>query len=174
MLEKYNRYKLLKIFLFSPSESFRLRELSRLSKISPPSVMNYLKEFEKEELIKIFKKREIPYYQSNIDNEDFVFYRKIAVLYELHNSGLIDYLWEKLAPESIILYGSYAKGEFIEQSDIDIFIVGKEGKIELGNYEKKLNATIHLMFEEETKNIPKNLRNNLCNGVVLRGYFKVF
>ena len=46
MLNKYNRYKLLKIFLFNPTESFRLRELSRLSKISPPSVVNYLKEAE--------------------------------------------------------------------------------------------------------------------------------
>ncbi len=49
MLEKYNKYKLLKIFLFNPIESFRLRELSRLSGISPPSVMAYLKEFEDED-----------------------------------------------------------------------------------------------------------------------------
>ncbi|UZE93864.1 MAG: nucleotidyltransferase domain-containing protein [Candidatus Pacearchaeota archaeon] len=174
MLEKYNKYKLLKIFLFSPSDSFRLRELSRLSKISPPSVMNYLREFEKKELIRRFKKRNIPYYQAIMDNENFVFYRKLAVLYELHSSGLIDYLWEELAPEAIILYGSYAKGEFIEYSDIDLFIIGKEKEINCNKFEEKLNARIHLMFEKEVKKIPKNLKNNLCNGIVLKGYFKVF
>jgi len=50
MLNKYNRYKLLRLFLDSPTESFRLREIARLTKISPPSVINYLKEFEKEGL----------------------------------------------------------------------------------------------------------------------------
>ena len=59
MLKKYNKYKILKIFLDSPTESFRLRELSRLSNISPLSVMNYLKEFEKERLIKRFVKRDL-------------------------------------------------------------------------------------------------------------------
>lgn len=173
MLEKYNRYKLLKVFLFSPGDSFRLRELSRISKISPPSVINYLKEFEKEELIKTYKKRGVPYYQANVDNENLIFYKKLAVLYELYDSGLINYLWEKLAPEAIILYGSYAKGEFTEQSDIDLFIIGKEKKVDCAEFEKKLSANIHLMFEKEAKSIPKNLKNNLCNGIVLKGYFKV-
>ena len=173
MLEKYNRYKLLKVFLFNPEESFRLRELSRLSKISPPSVMNYLKEFEKEGLIKSYTKREIPFYSSNMESVKLVFYRKLAVLYELENSGVVDYLWDKLAPEAIILYGSYAKGEFTEQSDIDLFVIGKESKVDLKNYEKKLGKNIHLMFDN-IKNIPNNLKNSLCNGIVLKGYFKGF
>ncbi|PIU75730.1 hypothetical protein COS75_02635, partial [Candidatus Pacearchaeota archaeon CG06_land_8_20_14_3_00_35_12] len=69
MLQKYNRYKLLKIFLDYPTESFRLRELSRMSKISPVSVINYLKEFEKEELIRKYEKRGIPFYVAERDNE---------------------------------------------------------------------------------------------------------
>lgn len=174
MLEKYNKYQLLKIFLFNPTDSFRLRELSRLSKISPPSVVNYLKELEKEELIKSYKKREIPYYSANPHSENLIFYRKLAVLYELHTSGLIEHLWEKLTPEAIILYGSYAKGEFTEESDIDIFIIGKEKDIDCRSFEDKLGATLHLFFEDNIKNIHKNLKNNLCNGVVLKGYFKPF
>lgn len=76
MLQKYNRYKLLRVFFNSPTESFRLRELSRLSKISPLSVMNYLKEFEKYSLIKKYIKRRIPFYQALRDNEKFIFYKK--------------------------------------------------------------------------------------------------
>src|SRR3989344_4060846 len=126
MLNKYNRYKLLKIFLFNPTESFRLRELSRLSKISPPSVVNYLKEFEKQELIKSYVKRDIPFYKAEIDNEKFRQYKKLSILFELENSGFIDFLWDRLSPECIILYGSYAKGESTESSDIDLFINPKE------------------------------------------------
>lgn len=172
MFEKNNTYKLLKIFLFSPHDSFRLRELSRISKISPASVMNYLKKFSEEDLVNSYKKRDIPYYKANTDNPNLNFYKRIAALYELHNSGLIEYIWDKLAPEAIILYGSYARGEFTEKSDIDIFIIGKEKKIDIKDFERKLGAEVHLMFGENPKKIHEKLRNNLCNGIVLKGYFK--
>lgn len=174
MLDKYNRYKLLRIFIDSPTESFRLRELSRLSKISPASVINYLKEFENEELIKKFVKRDVPFYQAIRDNDKFVQYKKMSIIYELNKSELIDELWEKISPEAIILYGSYAKGESIENSDIDIFIIGKEIKIDLTKFEKRLDKKVHLMFESNPQNILKELKNNLINGVILKGYFKVF
>jgi len=172
MLGKYNRYKLLKIFLDNPTESFRLRELSRLSEISPPSVMNYLKEFEKEGLIKKFVRRDIPFYESERDDENFKHYKKLSILYELHKSGLIDYLWDKIAPEAIILYGSFSKGESIENSDVDIFIVGKYKEINVGKYEKKLGYDVHLMGDE-LKNTSKEFRNNLANGIVLKGYLRL-
>lgn len=174
MLEKYNKYKLLKVFLFNPTESFRLRELSRLSKISPPSIMQYLKEFEKEELIIKYQKRGIPFYKANFDNETFREYKKISILFELDNSGLIGFLWQKLSPEAIILYGSYSKGESIESSDIDLFIIGKEKEINLSNFEKILGVKIHVMFEENTKKIPAELKNNIINGIILKGYLKIF
>ncbi len=174
MLKKYNTYQLLKVFLDSPTDSFRLRELSRLSKIAPLSVRNYLKEFESEDLIKRFEKRGIPFYQAVRDNEKFVLYKKMSIIYELHESGLVDSLWDNLSPEAIILYGSYSKGESTEESDIDIFVVGKEMKIELGEFEKKLGKKIHLMFGKDIKKVPKELRNNLINGLILGGYLKVF
>lgn len=127
MLEKYNRYKVLKVFLDAPTEQFRLREISRMSQISPPSVMNYLTAFEKEGVIQKHIKRGIPFYVAVRDHRDFVFYKKMSIFFELHASGIVDYLWEKLSPEAIILYGSSARGESIEHSDIDLFIVGKGG-----------------------------------------------
>ena len=172
MLQDYNRYKILKIFLDNPTESFRLRELSRLSKIAPPSVMNYLKSFEEQELIKKYEKRGIPFYQALRDNDDFILYKKISIFYELNNSGLIDFLWQELSPEAIILYGSYAKGESTEDSDIDIFIIGKEKEINIKKFEEKLGKEIHLMFDQ-LKNIHKELKNNLVNGIVLKGYLKI-
>ena len=174
MLNKYNRYKLLRLFLDSPTESFRLREIARLTKISPPSVINYLKEFEKDGLIRRQIKREIPFYNSIRDNSNFILYKKISILFELNNSGLIDYLWDKLSPEAIILYGSFSRGESIENSDVDLFILGKNKNIDLINFEKKLNKRLHILFKESTKEIPNELKNNILNGVILKGYIKVF
>ena len=174
MLENYNKYKLLKIFLDNPTESFRLRELSRLAKISPPSVLNYLKKFEKQDLIEKYEKRGVPFYKANSENEDFIEYKKLSILFELHSSGLTEFLWEKLSPDAIILYGSQIRGEATEESDIDIFIIGEEKKVNLEDFNKKLGREVHLMFEKNIKNIPKELKNNLVNGVVLKGYLKLF
>src|SRR3989344_2882355 len=173
MLEKFSRYRVLKVFLDSPTQEFGLREISRASKLAPVSILKYLKEFEAKELIKISNKKGVPIYQANRDNENFIFYKKLGSSYELHNSGLIDYLWNKLAPDALILYGSHAKGESIENSDIDIFVVGKEKKIDLEKFEKKLGKNIHLMFNSNVKNIQKELKNNLINGIILKGYFKL-
>ncbi|MEK6800958.1 MAG: nucleotidyltransferase domain-containing protein, partial [Nanoarchaeota archaeon] len=104
----------------------------------------------------------------------FVFYKKMSILFELRNSGLIDYLWEKMSPEVIILYGSYAKGESVENSDIDFFILGKEKNVELKSFEKKLGKKTHIIFKESLNEISKELKNNILNGIILKGYVKVF
>ena len=173
MLKKYNRYRVLKVFLDSPTQEFGLREISRFVGIAPVSVINYLKSFEEEGLIIKTEKKGRPIYKAERENENFILYKKMSIFYELHESGLIEYLWEKLAPEVIILYGSHAKGESIENSDIDIFIMGKEKKIDLNKFEKRLNNEIHLMFNKDIKHMPKELKNNLINGTILKGYFKV-
>ena len=174
MLFRSNRYRLLKVFLGNPTESFRLRELGRLSSLAPLSVRNYLEEFENEGLVRKFMKRGIPFYQALRDSEKFILCKKLSIVYELHESGLVDFLWNSLSPDAIILYGSHAKGEATEESDIDIFIIGKERETSMAEFEKKLDKRIHLMFERDAKKIPKELLNNLINGIVLKGYLKVF
>jgi len=161
----------MRVFLENPLEDFRLRELSRLCGISPASVMNYLKQFEKEGFIRRHEKRGVPIYKAERDNNKFVNLKKLSILYELEESGLIDFLWNELCPKAIILYGSHVKGESIEESDIDIFIIGKKREISLSKFEKKLGKEVHLMFEINSKKIPEELKNNLINGIVLRGYF---
>lgn len=174
MLENYNKYKILKIFFDNPTESFRLRELSRLSKISPPSVINYLKEFGQKELIKKSIKRDIPFYKAIRDNDNFKQYKKLSILFEVHNSGLIDYLWNKLFPNTIVLFGSCILGEDIEKSDIDLFIQAPEKRLKLEKYEKKLGREINIIYEANFSKLSKELRNNILNGIILKGYLKVF
>lgn len=174
MFGKYNRYRVLKVFLDSPTREFGLREISRLVKLAPVSVLRYLKEFEKEELIRKLEKNGKPIYKAERENENFIFYKKLSILHELNDSGLIEYLWQNLAPQVLILYGSYAKGEATENSDIDIFVMGKKKEIELDKFKNILGKEIHLMFDADFKSISKELKNNLINGVILKGYIKLF
>jgi len=156
----------------SPTESFRLRELSRVGGMAPLSVSNYLKEFQKEGLIKKYIKRNVPFYIAERNNKKFILYKKIGILYEINESGLVDYLWENLSPDAIILYGSYVKGESTDESDIDLFIIGNEEKIDLKKFEKIFGKGIHLIFQKDPKKIPDELKNNIINGILLKGYFK--
>ena len=38
----------------------------------------------------------------------------------------------------------------------------------------QLNKKIHLLFKESVKEIPKELKNNILNGIILKGYITVF
>src|SRR3989344_5679157 len=174
MFGKDNRYKVLKVFLDSPTQEFGLREISRIAKLAPVSVLRYLREFERKKLIKTLKKKDKPIYKAERENENFIFYKRLSILYELHNSGLVEYLWQKLAPQALILYGSHAKGESTENSDIDIFVIGKKEEIELSKFKNFFGKEIHIMFDSDFKEIPKELKNNLINGIILKGYLKLF
>ncbi|MGM5485298.1 MAG: nucleotidyltransferase family protein [Nanobdellota archaeon] len=91
-------------------------------------------------------------------------------LRQIYESGLIEYLEENNPGSTIILFGSYSRGEDRSDSDIDIAIVGSEDKrTSLKNYEKILQRHINLGFYDSFAGIDKELRENLCNGIVLSG-----
>src|SRR3989338_7441936 len=78
-----------------------------------------------------------------------------------------------LHPNCIVLFGSAAKGEDTEQSDIDLFVQAKRKSFDTIKAEKHLERKISLIFESDMKKVNKELRNNLANGIVLSGYFEV-
>lgn len=174
MLHKENRAKIMELFFDFPREQFQLREISRKTKIAATSVKNYLDEFIKAGLILKIDKGIYPSFKSNRDNEEFRFYKKLNLLERLNESKLLEFLWEKCLPASIILFGSASIGEDIESSDIDLFIQTKETKLELKNFEKKFNRKINVFFEPDFSKISRELKNNILNGIILRGYVKAF
>ena len=141
MLQKDNRYKILRIFFEDPSPKgigFQLREISRKVSVAPPSVKKYLNELEKEQLIVKTKHRihGYPVYYAKRDNEEFKFLKRIDIIEKIKESGLIDYLSESCMPDVIILFGSASKGEDLKESDIDIFVLSNKEKIDLTQFEK--------------------------------------
>ena len=77
-----------------------------------------------------------------------------------------------MAPKSIVLFGSYQRGEDIENSDIDLFIESKKEKLDINIFEKKLKRKIELHFKEDFTSYPKELKNNIINGIVLSGFLE--
>ena len=92
----------------------------------------------------------------------------------IKETGLLDYLYEKCMPDAIILFGSVSKGEDVEESDIDIFMQCKETNLKLDVFERALSRKIQIHFADDFNKLSKELRNNIMNGIVLKGYLEVF
>ena len=177
MLQKYNRWIVAQQFFDDPAPEggFSLREVSRKAKIAPTSVKKYLKELEKEGFITRTRSRQgFPVYYANRENERYVFYKRINTLSTIYESGLIDYLYKACLPDAIVLFGSAARGEDTKGSDIDLFLLCKEKKIELHQFEKNTGRSINILFSENFDSLSSELKNNILNGIKLKGYIKVF
>lgn len=162
---------LLDVFFEESTRVFQLRELSRITKIPKTTLSRRLKELIKEKLI-IQNIEEIKGYVANEDYSLFRIKKKLNSLEKIYGVELIDYLQELFHPRCIILFGSFSKGEYTKESDIDIFVESKEKKYDLKKFEKKLNHTINLFFDEDIKNLSRELYNNIINGIKLSGYIK--
>ena len=179
MLQKDNRYKILRIFFEDPLPEgigFQLREISRKVAVAPPSVKKYLNELEKENLIIKAKHRiyGYPIYHANRDNENFKFFKKLDIIMQIKESGLLDFVSESCMPDAIILFGSASRGEDIKESDIDLFVLSDKERLTLEKFEKKMNRNFNIFFSANFGKLSKELKNNIINGVILKGYLKVF
>lgn len=166
--------KILSLFFEKPSEKFHLREIARLTKISPATVSRRLKKLLSLRLLKLARSKPLLEVEANPDSRLFLEVKKEHNFKKIIDSGLLDLLIKQYNhPEAIILFGSYAKGEDIERSDIDIAVItAKKLNLNLDYFEKKLKRGIHIL-ETVHKDIKPTLMNNLANGTVLYGYLKV-
>jgi predicted nucleotidyltransferase len=115
-------------------------------------------------------KRKFPVYKANINSETYRKYKKIFNLIAIHESGLIEFLSDSLSPRSITLFGSYQRGEDTEDSDIDIFVECNKEAIKLDKFEDVLSRKIELHFKTDFQRYPDELKNNIINGIVLKGF----
>ena len=176
MLQKSNTWKILEIFFNEPTKQHYLIDISRRIKLAHTSVKSLLDGLVKDGLIlrSVEKKgrRKFPLYKANTPEKRFRKNKRIFNIYSLLESGLIEYLEEKLSPKSIIVFGSYEHGDDNEQSDIDIYLECKKEDIKTEKFEKKLRRTIQLHFNENFLTYPVELKNNIINGFVLSGFLE--
>ena len=170
MIEKSTIQKVLAIFFENPSREFHLRELSRLLKLSMPTIILATDKLAKEKLIIKEKGNVITKVMANRENIDFIRLKRLHNFELIYSSGLINHLSEAYnQPKSIILFGSFSRGEDIEKSDIDIAVmINKKLNLDLSKYENILKKAINL-HEIDFKKISKEFKANLLNGIVLEG-----
>ncbi len=176
MRTKDVKKKLKEYFLINPTAKLRVREIERYLKLSLPSVIRYCKELDKEGFLQIIKTGNITFYTADRINEKFLLEKKLFNIRQLYEKGLLQYLKTELHNPTIIVFGSYMKGEDIENSDIDLYIETPSKKeIDLEKFEKLLKRKMQVFKHGSIKEIKNpNLANNIINGIVLNGFIEVF
>ena len=163
----------LEIFSFlsmKSGEKLSQREISKALQVSPTAVANAVRNLNKKNLVRIEKTKTINFISFNRDDAKAIMLKKIENQKGLYLSGLSDFLEEKFAGSTIVLFGSYSRGEDTKTSDIDIAVIGRKDKLlDLQTFENILNRKININFYDSWKNIHKHLRNNILNGIVLHG-----
>lgn len=162
--------QLLDLFFYNPMKGYGVRELSRITHRNSKTVMKYLKILMQEGIIvKVKQKGKYPYYEAKRLSKQYKLVKSTAIVSKLAITGLVDFLEQNLKPKAMVLFGSAQKGTYLKDSDIDIFIQGKETNIDLSSYEKKIKHDIQLFFEENLKKLSEGLRNNIISGSTLSG-----
>jgi uncharacterized protein len=168
-----NTFRILSVFIDAPSEEFHLRQLARMAGLSPSGALRILRKLEAAGILVKEKTQLSDNYKANLESREYLALKKGYNAYVLKMSGIAEHLSEMLAPEAIVVFGSYARGEDHPGSDIDLAIFGaKEKDIDLSEHERYFRRKISLHF---IKDISKNkeLLNNVMNGITIYGFAKV-
>ena len=170
MIEKSTINKVLELFFVNPSIEFHLRELSRLLKLSMPTIVSTTDILSKEKMVIKTKGKVLTRVIANRENVKFVRHKRVYNLEQIYVSGFVDILVSKYnQPKNIILFGSFSRGEDNENSDIDIGIVtNKKIGVDVSSFEKALKRKITI-HEIDINKVSGEFKANLANGVVLEG-----
>jgi len=164
--------EIFRLLCIKAGDSLNQRIIAELLKVSPTAVAKAMKSLEKSGLVKVEKSKRMKLNTVVLNREESktMAFKRIENLKLIYESGLADFLEEKFAGGTIILFGSYSRGEDTVDSDIDIAIIGrKEKELDLSNFERMLERPIYLQHYESFRKIHGNLRENILNGIILAG-----
>jgi len=158
------------LFFENPIKEFYLRQITRLTGIPKTTVSRRLKKLIERKIILKINSEPFDKYRANEQGLLYNFYKKTHILEKIYKSGLIEYLIEKTNPKTVVLFGSCAKAEYDVSSDIDLCIIAP--KVDLDFNKFNLNHEIQTFFFLKFSEIPRNLRQNIINGIKLYGFLR--
>ncbi|MBI3026764.1 nucleotidyltransferase domain-containing protein [Candidatus Woesearchaeota archaeon] len=168
------------VFLRYPEKEFSLSDIAKEAGVAKAHIGEILNEFYSLGLINIVKLSKIWRIKANQQSPEFIKSKIIYNLNFVYQSSLVEFLNERFNnPKTIILFGSFRKGDDISTSDIDIAIETDEvyeyktvTTKELIEFEKLINRKIQIHIFNR-KNVDINVFNNIANGIILQGFLEV-
>ena len=179
LFQKYIDWKILSYFLQHPSQSVYVKELAKIIDVSPSSVSLALNKFREFGLVLKKEMGQTHFYKLNNDFIGISELKKFFFLLQLHEVDFVNSLL-KLDENiiTVVLYGSFAAGDYDDLSDIDILVIAprkfKLNKL-IEDFEDKLSRDLNieiLSINQWTKLKERNdpFYNNVkMNHVLLHG-----
>jgi len=150
-------------YFTSPTMRIGLRPLARAAGISPPAAKrsaDYL-------ISQNFLEKRSEGYSALHEERGFREEKRLWNLARLQQSGVIENIARQTAPDAIILFGSYGRGEDWERSDIDLALIGgKTASLKLETFEKALGREVKI---HRLNRPSREFLNTLVNGIVVYG-----
>ncbi len=163
-------FKIANTLFGKPQTTFHLRGLAKETGLSTTAVSHALERLK--QAVVIEKTAITTNVKANLESETYRHYKRIFNLSALQDSGFLAIL-QRCNPKTIVLFGSYAKGEDVETSDIDLLVITNSKGIpglNLNEYERKLQRVINLTFLPSLEKSSSEFKNAVANGIVLQGY----
>lgn len=147
-----------------------LRELSRLLKTGLPNIIRYAEILEKENVIKKQKDANLVKLQLKKSPKTIAYLKQVnterfLALPKKIQIAINDFLNElEIKPLIILIFGSYAKGNYTKDSDIDILLVFQkvENEGQLENTAKRISMRTNTKINPVYLNY-KNFETNFLN-----------
>jgi len=159
----------LKFFLANPTTSIHIKELARKLKISSMTANVYLGNYGKENILIKKKVGNLSLYSLNNDETLVKELKKCYALSFLKEKKLVkNALKENPMITSIILYGTYASGDYDEKSDVDLLFFSRDKRIPkkaisvLGK-----ETTVNALTLNEWRKLNKGFRDSVIKSHII-------
>lgn len=157
---------------FNSSRYWHFNELLEKSGLSRSRLSEWLKKFEKEKLIKKVKQKgKMPFYVRVFENKNFQYKKRLFALKKLTETGFLNHLYSLPKAQVVIIFGSFSSYDWHTNSDIDVFIYGKDDEFNQGKYETIFNRQIqvHIAKNQEDLKRIKNMLPYIIAGDFVKG-----
>ena len=144
--QKITQLKVLALFLENPYTSYYLRESARMLDMDPMTVKRSLEILVKDEFLINYVEKNRILYQANLENPALRYLKISYNLSWLQEKTLVEFITNKMkSVTSIMLFGSFSKGENDENSDIDIVIISQSKDKPTAELTNLLNKDVNLL-----------------------------
>ncbi|MEW5936973.1 MAG: nucleotidyltransferase domain-containing protein [Candidatus Thermoplasmatota archaeon] len=174
--QKVTPLKVLRHFFDHPDEEFYLRELARLLGTSPMTVKRSLDLLVSDLLILRKERKNQILYKANVSSQAFRFAKVSYNLSMLESAKVVETLLDNMPGIiSIILYGSFAKGENDRHSDLDLLVISMAKKVRPMKIGERLGMDVNVMNFTDAQWTAQAKENRafyldvITEGIVLHG-----
>ena len=168
----------LELFLNEPTKHWHFSQILSTAKVSRRVASRWLNKLKEDNIVRHIKpKGKMPYFQGYWEHVNYKNQKRIYALNKLYETGLLNELWKLKNAKTIVIFGSFTRGDWNTQSDVDVFIFGDSENFKFGRFWKGLGfqgksreVQVHTFeSKQEIKDVRSGLMTNIARGYFVKG-----